>query len=592
MSILRPACELKHIVNTVVGYVSSAYPTVKNGKIDNGKQNYKCRDCFSRLKFWLTAIITLGLICTTSPLIAQTATQPTATQSSSTSITFKDTPSFFSYLSRLANFAEKPPTEWIWLDGRRLFQITALKDYLPKRVQQIKTNLEQISNAYFQSDRHDLQIDVVAVNGSPTIEINGQYLLTVTKLDAELLGIGTTTWANQLSKVLREALIRAKQERQPQFLQHQGAISLAIMLTITIVNWLLTKLRWRIHPSQISNSDISSTDTATKKQYQKKFQEIEERLLFYFQITLWLGGIIGCSNLFPYTRPLQVWLLSGLKIPLKVGLIILGTYLTIRLSHTLIDRFVSSIKVNPLLSPVTSERSHLRVATIFSAIQGVTIVAWIIIGLFVGLIIFGVDFTPLIAGAGLLGVALSLASQNLLKDTINGFLIVLEDQYGIGDVIDTGIWSGEVEGLNLRITQLRNSEGKLITIPNSQIGAVANLTKSWSRVDLNVPIDYETDTLTAIKIIETTAVEMSRDPQWRWQIIDAPRVMGVDDFSDRGLIIKIWIKTQPAKQWMVAREFRLRLKLAFDRAGISISVPQQNIAVRDRSKYFLDNKKT
>lgn len=142
------------------------------------------------------------------------------------------------------------------------------------------------------------------------------------------------------------------------------------------------------------------------------------------------------------------------------------------------------------------------------------------------------------------------------------------------------------------LQKIRNSEGKLITIPNSQIGAVANLTKSWSRVDLNVPIDYETDTLTAIKIIETIVVEMSRDPQWRWQIIEAPNVMGIDEFSDRGLIIKIWIKTQPAKQWMVAREFRLRLKLAFDRVGISISVPQQNITVRDRSKYFLDNKKT
>ncbi|NJK55756.1 MAG: hypothetical protein HC939_07050 [Pleurocapsa sp. SU_5_0] len=350
MSILPPACESKHIVN--------------NGKIHNGKQNYKYRDCFSRLKFWQIAIVTWGLISITSPLIAQTATPPTDTQSSSTSITFKDPPSFFSYLSRLANFAEKPPTEWIWFDGRRLFQVTALKDYLPKRVEQIKTNLEQISNAYFQSDRHDLQVNVVAVNGSPTIEVNDQYLLTVTKLDAALLGIDPATWAKQLSKIVTEALIRAKQERQPQFLQRQGVISLAIMLTVTIINWLLTKLRWRIHSSQISDSDLSTTDIATKKQYQKNFQAIEERLLFYFQITLWLGGIIGCSNLFPYTRPLQVWLLSGLNIPLKVGLIILGTYLTIRLSHNLIDRFVSSIKVNPLLSPVASERSHLRIATI------------------------------------------------------------------------------------------------------------------------------------------------------------------------------------------------------------------------------------
>jgi len=244
--------------------------------------------------------------------------------------------------------------------------------------------------------------------------------------------------------------------------------------------------------------------------------------------------------------------------------------------------------VNPLLSPVASERSQLRIATVSSTVQWVMIIAWIIIGLFVGLIVFGVDFAPLIAGAGLLGVAVSLASQNLLKDTINGFLIVLEDQYGIGDFIDTGNWSGVVEGLNLRITQLRNPEGKLITIPNGQIGAVANLTKSWSRVDLNVPVDYETDTLSAIRVIETTAMEMSRDPQWRWQILEAPKIMGVDDFSDRGLIIKIWIKTQPAKQWMVAREFRLRLKLAFDKAGILIPVSQQNIAIRDRSNSFLN----
>ncbi len=533
----------------------------------------------SRLKFWLIIALALGSIYISSLLIAQTATNPAETKS--TSIIFKDTSSFFSYLSGLTDFAAKPSAQWIWLDGRRLFQVTALEDYLPKRVQQIESNLAAISNVYFQSSSNDLKVDLVILKGSPTIEINDRYLLTVTELDAELLGIDTTTWAKQLSQTLRQALIRAKQERQPDYLKRQGAISLGIMFAVAIVNWLLTKLRWRIHPHKPQDSWVIITDAKTKKQYQNNFQAIEERLLFYFQILLWLGGILGCSNLFPYTRPLQVWLLAGLKIPLKIGLIILGTYFVIRLSHTLIDRIVSSIKINPFLSPVSSQRSQLRIATIFSAIQWIMIIGWIIVGSMVGLILFGVNLAPLIAGAGLLGVAVSLASQNLLKDTINGFLIVLEDQYGIGDFIDTGTWSGVVEGLNLRITQLRNPEGQLITIPNSQIGAVANLTKSWSRVDLNVPIDYNTDTLTAIEIIETTAVEMSRDPQWQWQILETPKVMGVDDFSDRGLIIKIWIKTQPAQQWKVAREFRLRLKLAFDKAGISISVPQQNISLRN-----------
>ena len=122
--------------------------------------------------------------------------------------------------------------------------------------------------------------------------------------------------------------------------------------------------------------------------------------------------------------------------------------------------------------------------------------------------------------------------------------------------------------------------GKTITIPNSQIGAVANLTKSWSRVDLNIPVDYDTDIKAAIRIIEATALEMSQDPQWQWQIVETPQMMGIDDFSDRGVIVRIWIKTLPMRQWSVAREYRLRLKLAFDKAGISIAVPQQNISVR------------
>ncbi|MGF1589213.1 MAG: mechanosensitive ion channel family protein [Pleurocapsa sp.] len=541
---------------------------------------------FSRLKFWLTLLLTLGLIWITAPLIAQTSTDLSEPKSTSTSITFKDTSSLFSYLSGLTNWTERPAARWIWLDGRRLFKVTALEDYLSERVQKIDSNLQAISHGYFQSERQKLQVNVVDVNGSPTIEINDQYLLTVTELDAKLLGINTTTWAKQLSQIVQQALIRAKQERQPQFLKRQSAIALGIISATVMGNWLLIKLRWRIHPSKTKSDNptvIASEAIAINKQHQNNFQAIEARLLFCLQILLWLGGILLCLSLFPYTRPWQVWLLSSLEIPLKIGLIILGTYLVIRLSHVLIDRIVASITINPFLSPIPSERSQLRIATVFSTIQWIMIIGWSTVGLIIGLIIFGVDFAPLIAGAGLLGVALSLASQNLIKDTINGFLIVLEDQYGIGDCIDTGTWSGIVEGLNLRITQLRNPEGKLITIPNSEIKTVANLSKSWARVDLNVPVDYHADTLAAIEIIEATAIKMSRDPQWQWQIMETPKIMGVDDFSDRGLMVKIWIKTRPLKQWNVAREYRLRLKLAFDQAGISIAVPQQSVSVHTNS---------
>ena len=471
----------------------------------------------SRFKFWLTVALTVGLIWVAFPSTSQTSVNAPESKPTPTSITFRDSSSLFNYLSRLINLIERPATKWIWFDGRRIFRVTATEDYLPERAQTIERNFRQISQDYFQSNNDNLQTSVVAVNNSPTIEINGQYLLTVTELDAKLLDISTYTRAEQLSQIVRQALIRAKQERQPQYLKRQSAIALGIILAIFIINLLLTKLRRRIDPSQSDDSD----KIATGNYHSNSFLIIEERLLFCCQILAWLGGIILCLRLFPYTRPLQVWLVSGLKVPLKIGLVIIGTYLAIRFSHGLIDRIASSIKIDPLLSPISSERAQLRITTVFGTIQWITIVAWLIVGLIVGLVIFGVDLAPLIAGAGLLGVAVSLASQNLIKDTINGFLIVLEDQYGIGDCIDTGTWSGIVEGLNLRITQLRNAEGKLITIPNSQIGAVANLTKSWSRVDLNVPVDYHTDTLKAIEIIETTAFEMSQDPEWQWQILES-----------------------------------------------------------------------
>jgi small conductance mechanosensitive channel len=169
----------------------------------------------------------------------------------------------------------------------------------------------------------------------------------------------------------------------------------------------------------------------------------------------------------------------------------------------------------------------------------------------------------------------------LIKDAINGFLIILEDQYALGDVIAVGNFGGLVENLNLRMTQLRDSEGRLITIPNSEVKIVANLSSRWSRADLTVPVAYEADVDQALKLIEKVALDMDEDPQWQRQIIETPQVLGIDLFGDRGLIIRVWIKTQPLKQWDVAREYRRRLKIAFDQAGIFIPVPQQAIWVND-----------
>ncbi len=205
-------------------------------------------------------------------------------------------------------------------------------------------------------------------------------------------------------------------------------------------------------------------------------------------------------------------------------------------------------------------------------------------GILAALMVIGIDVAPLLAGAGILGLAFSFASQNLIKDALNGFFIIIEDQYAVGDVITVGAVSGSVERLNLRITQLRDAEGRLITIPNSSIQTVANHSNGWSRSDIKIPISYSSDIDKAIKIIQQVGEIISQEAIWAENILEVPQVLGVEDFADRGLVIRIWIKTEPLKQWEVSREFRLRVKKALEAANIPLPIPQQQIWINHSSE--------
>jgi small conductance mechanosensitive channel len=219
----------------------------------------------------------------------------------------------------------------------------------------------------------------------------------------------------------------------------------------------------------------------------------------------------------------------------------------------------------------------MRVSTVSRVAKGTVAAVWIVTGILVALSWIDIDIGPLLAGAGIIGLGLSLASQNLLKDAINGFFIILEDQYAVGDVIDVSGVAGFVENINLRITQLRDAEGRLITIPNSEVKIVANLSSHWSRANVRIPVGYKSDVDAALELIHQVAEAMHQDPEWKELILEPPLILGVDDFGDRGLLILVWIMTQPLKQWDVSREFRRRVKIAFDAAGIFLPLPQQEI---------------
>jgi small conductance mechanosensitive channel len=174
-------------------------------------------------------------------------------------------------------------------------------------------------------------------------------------------------------------------------------------------------------------------------------------------------------------------------------------------------------------------------------------------------------------------LALSFAAQNLVKDLVNGVLILLEDQYAIGDLVSTGTTTGIVENLNLRITQIRGEDGRLVTLPNSLITQVANLSRHWSRAVITIDVAYDTDVDRALEVLQQTAQKMAQDPIWRPGIINPIENLGVNGVTHAGLTLLLWIRTQPLKQYGVAREFRRRLRLAFEAEGIAIGIPQQEL---------------
>ena len=194
----------------------------------------------------------------------------------------------------------------------------------------------------------------------------------------------------------------------------------------------------------------------------------------------------------------------------------------------------------------------------------------------------GLPIAPLLASAGVVGIAAGLAAQGLIRDYIAGFLIVWENQFAVGDVITVGEHSGMVEHMSFRTTVLRNLEGAVITVPNGEIRVVSNLTRGWSRVALDVNIAYKEDVDRAIGVLRQAAIELASDPGFGPQILEEPAILGVDDLGEYQVTIKLLIKTQPLKQWDVAREMRARIKKAFEREGIEHPVPRRVFLTPDQ----------
>ena len=184
----------------------------------------------------------------------------------------------------------------------------------------------------------------------------------------------------------------------------------------------------------------------------------------------------------------------------------------------------------------------------------------------------GVDVKPIIAGIGIAGLAISLAAQNVIRDFINGALILIEDQYNVGDWVEINTYSGTVERFTLRTTRLRDIKGGLVVLPNSQIQTVVNNTKNWSVALIKISVPYESDYKKAVSIMQELGDRMYGENDS--SILERPLVQGITEFSANSLDLRALIKTVPGQQWKVEREYRTRIKDLFDSESITFAYPQ------------------
>ena len=191
-----------------------------------------------------------------------------------------------------------------------------------------------------------------------------------------------------------------------------------------------------------------------------------------------------------------------------------------------------------------------------------------------------IDIGPILAGAGILGLAVSFGAQSLVKDFLSGFFILFENQFAIGDVIEAGGKSGTVEKMTLRLVILRDIKGTIHIVPNSEIKVVSNMTRGWSRAVVDVGVTYEEDVDRALAVVRDEAAQFSTDKVWGAQLDGPLEVPGIESLSDSAVVIRTLIKTQPGSQWATAREFRRRLKKRLDREGMSIPYPQRKVHVQ------------
>jgi len=259
---------------------------------------------------------------------------------------------------------------------------------------------------------------------------------------------------------------------------------------------------------------------------------------------------------------------SGLRV------VLIATAMIVLL--TLLTRAVTKLR-NMYEGTLPNPAQIKRAYTLTHIVRDVARIVIFFVGVMMILSEFGIDLTPMLAAAGLGGLAIGFGAQSLVKDVISGFFILLENSVRVGDVVEVAGVSGVVEEIELRTVKLRDLSGNVHVVPNGVIDKVKNMTKDYSYYVFDVGVAYREDVDEVMEVLKGIAAELQNDPAFGTDILAPLEMLGVDQFADSAVIIKCRIKTEPIKQWRIGREMNRRIKNTFDAKGIEIPFPHQTI---------------
>ena len=508
----------------------------------------------------------------------------------------------------------------IVLDGVTLFRVAvpvSANDQLPVavRANAVSVAIDQVLAADERNgvtrtafDPRTLHIEIVRAGDQVVLDAvddhhrDGLPIVTVTRADADYQQLSVDAVAEEWQDVLRAALVHALTIRQPDIQRHNasmvlrvsGALALFTLLGYGIITLLSRRTATLVADVEKHGADLAAErahvvtpdDDDGSAEHRARMVGLLVRgldptkrltllralrvIAVLVLILAWFGAITWATLQFPQTASFGHWLLRN---GFAVTLIWTIALLIDRILTITVDRLPTLWELRAFGSAEDKQRQLLRAPTIARALAGLKTFVLVFVAILATMTQLGIPVGSVVTIGGVAAIAVSLAAQNLIRDVVSGFLVLIEDQFVVGDFVTINGCRGSVERLTLRMVQLRDATGSLVTIAHSAATSVINHSRNWSRVDYEISVDVATDLPAAIAVVRQQIADLECDGDWRDAIVEPAEWIGIEALSRDGAIIRARIKTAPMRQFALRRELNARVSNAFAAAKIGYGAP-------------------